>query len=167
MKKEARKQIIKRGNKKKFNLKVFVFSFVTILIVAFLGSLFTDTGSWYNTIKPSITPPNIVFPIAWTTLFILIALSMYFSWVNAKDNQKDRVTLFYAINLILNILWTVIFFGMKQTGVALFEIAVLWISVLSLMIINWKISKTATWLLLPYLLWISFATLLNILIVFA
>ncbi|MCX6741875.1 MAG: tryptophan-rich sensory protein [Candidatus Pacearchaeota archaeon] len=167
MKKGARKQIIKRGNKKKFNLKVFVFSFVAVLIVAFLGSLFTDTGSWYDTIKPSITPPNIVFPIAWTTLFILIALSMYFSWINAKDNQKDRVTLFYAINLILNILWTVIFFGMKQTGVALFEIAVLWISVLSLMIINWKISKTATWLLLPYLLWISFATLLNILIVFA
>jgi tryptophan-rich sensory protein len=167
MKKRRVKQRLKRGNKKKFNLKVFIFSFVIVLIVAFLGSLFTDTGSWYNAIKPGITPPNIVFPIVWTTLFALISLSIYFSWTNAKDEQKDRVIIFYAINLILNILWTVFFFGMKQTGIALFEIAVLWISVLSLMIINWKISKTATWLLLPYLLWVSFATLLNVLIVFA
>jgi translocator protein len=153
--------------KKKFNLRVFIFSFVIVLVVAFIGTLFNDIGPWYNAIKPSITPPNIVFPIAWTVLFVLIALSMYFSWTNATEEQEDKVIIFYAINLILNVLWTAIFFGMKQTGIALFEIVVLWISILALMIVNWKINKTATWLLLPYLLWVSFATLLNVLIVFA
>lgn len=165
MKKKVENKIEK--TKKKFDVKVFIISFLIVLIVAFLGSLFTDTGTWYDSIKPGITPPSFVFPIAWTTLFVLIALSMYFSWIKANDQQRNKIMVFYLINFILNILWSAIFFGMKQTSLALFEIVVLWMSILSLMIVNWRINKTATWLLLPYFLWVSFATLLNILIVLA
>jgi translocator protein len=162
-KRQVKKQ---RKIKKKFRTDVFITSLLLVIITAFLGNLFTDIGPWYDSIKPSITPPKILFPIAWTTLFVLIALSIYFSWTHLKEKQKASVATLYGVNLILNVLWSAIFFGMKEPGIALLEVVVLWCTILLLMIKNWKISKAATWLLLPYLLWVSFATLLNVLIVF-
>ena len=146
---------------------LLIISVLAVVVTAAIGSLFTDTGSWYNSIKPSITPPNIVFPIAWTTLFVLIAISMYFSLSNSNKKQKTKVSIMFSINLVLNVLWTLFFFGLKNPLLALVEIIVLWLSILALMLITWKMSKLSSWLLLPYLLWVAFAALLNILIVIA
>ncbi|MFH1823244.1 MAG: TspO/MBR family protein [archaeon] len=149
--------------KKKHNLALII-SFVTIFLVAFIGSFLTDSkSSWYESIKPSITPPNFVFPIAWTTIFILLAFSLYFSWVHLKDQKK--VILFYGINFVLNILWSLFFFTLKNPTLALVDIVPLWVSILGLFLINWKKNKISSWLVLPYLLWVTFATILNVLMV--
>lgn len=157
---------------KKFNLKVFIICLLVVfLIVGGIGSLFTSSNTntaWYSSIKPSITPPNWVFPIAWNILFLLITFSLYFAWVNSKNKeQKKKVALIFGINFILNILWSVLFFGLKYTRLAFIEIILFWISILTMILITRKITKKSSWLLLPYLVWVAFASVLNYLAAFA
>lgn len=150
--------------KKKRNVKILIISIVIVYFVAFLGSLFTSANTdsdWYRSIKPSITPPNFVFPIVWNVLFFLIGLSLYFSWTSSNKKDKGNIIFFYGLNFILNVLWSVFYFGFRNPGLAFFEIIVLWLSILSLIIINWGINKKASWLLVPYLLWVAFASVLN------
>jgi len=139
------------------NWKILITSFVLVYLTAFLGSLFTDTGSWYESIKPSITPPGYIFPIVWNILFFLIAISLYLAWI-----KKQPLT-FYFVNLILNLAWSAIFFGLKMPLLAFFELILLWISIIFLIKINWR--KTSGYLLIPYLLWVTFAGVLNFLII--
>jgi translocator protein len=143
-----------------------ILSFVIVIIVAFLGSLFTapSTGSqWYQQIKPSITPPNFLFPIAWTVLFILIALSLYFIWTSAKKEDKPKIVWIYGINFILNILWSALFFGLRNPVLAFIEIIIFFISIIFMMILTFRIDQKAGWLLVPYLVWVAFALILNLL----
>lgn len=142
----------------KINWKILIKSIVMVYLVAFLGSLFTSTGSWYESIKPSITPPNYVFPIVWNTLFFLLALSIYFAW-------NKRSLIIYKINLILNLAWSAIFFGLKMPLLAFFDLILLWISIIYLIKINWKSNRISSYLLIPYLLWVTFAGVLNFLII--
>jgi benzodiazapine receptor len=156
---------------KKFNLGVFIICLLVVfLIVGGIGSLFTSSNTnttWYSSIKPSLTPPNWVFPIAWNLLFLLISFSLYFAWMNSKNKeQKKKVALVFAINFILNILWSVLFFGLKLTQLAFFEIILFWFSILAVMLIVNKISRKSSWLLVPYLLWVAFASVLNYLAAF-
>ena len=153
--------------KPKLNARALIFSFVIVFIVAFMGSLFTDIGPWYESVKPSITPPSFVFPIAWTILFILIALSLYFALVNSKNKgQKKKIAWVYGLNFILNILWSLLFFTLKKPKLAFAEIIILWLSIAGMILVSWKIDKKAGWLLLPYLLWVAFASVLTFLIAF-
>lgn len=148
---------------KKINCKLLSIAFISVIIVAFIGSLFTSSATktqWYQEIKPSITPPNLVFPIAWSILFFLIALAFYFTLL--KGN-KSKVSLVFVINFILNILWSILYFGLKKPSFAFIEIIILWFSILYLVIFSFKIDKKAGWFLLPYLLWVSFAAILNFL----
>ncbi len=137
---------------------VFVLCLIVVFIVAGIGSLFTDTGTWYESIKPSIAPPNYVFPIVWTLLFYLIAVALYFSWLTL---DKNKVAIYYGINLILNILWSYLFFFMKNPMFAFLEMIVLWFSITFLIGFNWKKCRKASYFLIPYLLWVSFALILN------
>ena len=152
---------------KKFNLKVFIICIVVVFGTAFFGTLFTspNTGTdWYESIKPAITPPNWVFPIVWNILFLLIAISLYLSWTDAKNkDMKKKVALLFAVNLILNGLWSVLYFGLRNPLYAFIEIIFLWISILALVVGVYKINKKASYLLWPYLLWVSFAAVLNFL----
>ncbi len=158
----------KAKNKPKYcDIKVVVASFLAVFATALIGSLFTDTTGWYESIKPAITPPNFIFPIAWTILFIFIGVSIYLSWTNATKNEKAGIAAFFSINLILNILWSVFFFGMKNPSLSFADIILLWFSIIFLIKTTWKISRLSAWLLLPYALWVSFAALLNYLIAFA
>ncbi len=158
----------KAKNKPKYcDIKVVIASFLAVFATALIGSLFTDTTGWYESIKPAITPPNFIFPIAWTILFILIGVSIYLSWTNAAKNEKAGIAAFFSINLILNILWSVFFFGMKNPSLSFADIILLWFSIIFLIKTTWKISRLSAWLLLPYALWVSFAALLNYLIAFA
>lgn len=141
-------------------------SFLAVIVISVIGSFFTDTSGWYESVKPSITPPNFVFPIVWTTLFMLMAVAIYFAYVNATKTQKQKVIIWFAVNLILNVLWSFLFFGMHLPKLAFINLLLLWLSILIIINLCWKISKISSWLLVPYLLWVSFAGILNYLIAF-
>lgn len=134
-------------------------------VAAISGVLFTVTGegSWYRQInKPSWNPPGWVFGPVWTTLYILMGIALYLVWKsNANAAVKRPAITLWAIQLVLNFFWTVIFFGAQQPGWAFLEIIVLWISILLTILAFARIHKTAAWLMVPYLLWVSFATVLT------
>jgi len=141
---------------------VLAVCFLIVILVAYLGSMFTSKGTnsqWYESIKPKITPPNWVFPIAWGILFFLIALSLYFAWTNSGN--KKIIIIIFAINFILNILWSLFYFGLKNPGVAFFNIVLLLISIGSMIFMLWRINLTSSVLLIPYFLWVGFASILN------
>ena len=167
MRKRAMK---KRREKKGLNWKVLVLCLALTYIVGFVGSLFTSQGAnseWYESIKPSITPPNYIFTIIWDILFFLVALSLYFAWTGAKDDKKkEQITLAFGMNFLLNILWSAIFFGMKNPLIALGEIKLLSLSIIWMGLVCWRANKLATFLLIPYLAWVYFAGVINFIIVF-
>ena len=150
----------KESSFKKLNWKIFIVCLIILAAVAYIGSTLTVIGSWYESVKPSIAPPNIVFPIVWTVLFYLIAVSLYYSWIEHEKNKK-KVIIFYGVNFILNILWSYLFFKLQSPRLALLEIFILWISIFALIGFNWKRSRKAAYFLIPYLLWVSFAIILN------
>lgn len=153
----------------KINWKILISTLVIVYLVAFLGGLFTSPNTsteWYESIKPSITPPNWVFPVVWNILFFLIGLSLYFVWTKSKQKDKIRITCVFGINFILNILWSVIYFGLKNLSLAFFELIILWGSIWMMIFVTYKISKLSAWLLVPYLIWVAFAGLLNFLSAF-
>jgi tryptophan-rich sensory protein len=158
--------MVKKRRKKqsKYKFSVFLLSFAFVIVAAFLGSLFTSSevnSAWYQSIKPSITPPNFVFPIAWTTLFILIALSMFFSLSKSKKEDKRKIYTIFTINLILNVLWSVLFFGMHNPSTAFLCLIALWYSIFMMIVALLKINKPAAYMLIPYYLWVTFAGILN------
>lgn len=154
---------------KKFSWKIFVICLVLVYLIAFIGSIFTSektNSSWYENIKPDITPPNYVFPIVWNILFFLIGVSLYTAWTNSKIKHKKKIALVFGINFFLNILWSIFYFGLENPKLAFAEITVLWFSILAMIFTTWKISRRASYLLIPYLLWVSFAIILNYLSAF-
>ncbi len=156
--------------KKRINWKILVLSLIIVYAVAGIGSIFTSgsvNSSWYQQIRPSITPPNFVFPIVWNVLFFLIGLSLYFNWINIKSKeQKGNIIMVFGINFILNILWSLLYFGLKNPSLAFFELILLWMSIFLMIKTSFKINKTAAYLLVPYLIWVSFAGILNYLSAF-
>lgn len=135
--------------------------------VAILGASLTDIGPWYQALnKPSWQPPDWLFGPAWTLIFALTALSGVISW-RATRRRADREWLIglFALNGFLNILWSLLFFRLRRPDWALAEVALLWISVLLLVVVTGRHSGTARWLLLPYLIWVAFAGWLNLAIV--
>ena len=148
--------------KKIFKLAISIF---IPLIVGFLGSFFTSSSvnSWFLTLnKPSFNPPNWVFAPAWTILYILIGLSFYLVWEKNFGKEKQKVIAVYALQLFLNFLWSLSFFGLRNPLLGLINIIVLWLVIIANLIVFFKVSKKASYLLIPYLLWVSFASVLNI-----
>lgn len=155
--------------KKRVNWKILVISLLIVYAVAFIGSIFTSTNTnseWYQEIKPSITPQNYVFPIVWNFLFLLISFSLYFAWVNSRKRDKIKIVLVFGINFVLNILWSVFFFAIKKPNLAFFELIIFWVSILLMIFTTWKIDKKSSWLLVPYLVWVTFAGIFNYLVAF-
>jgi len=159
---------MKKG--RKINWKLLIFCFIIVYSVAFIGSIFTSrnlSDGWYQSVKPAITPPNFVFPIVWNVLFFLIALSLYFALSSAKNKKLElKLKLVFGINFLLNVLWSVFFFGLKNPTLAFFELIIFWISIILMIYTIWKIEKKSALFLFPYLLWVSFAGILNYLIAF-
>ncbi|MCX8159121.1 MAG: tryptophan-rich sensory protein [Candidatus Pacearchaeota archaeon] len=154
--------------KQGFNLKIAFYSAIVIAFTMIAGSLFTNVSSgWYESIKPiGITPPNYVFQIVWTILYILIWISMTLSITNAKGNLKIRIIELFGINLLFNILWSFLFFNLHLVKIAFFDLILILLSTLALINICWKVSKLSSWLLLPYALWLTYAGFLNFIIAF-
>lgn len=130
-----------------------------------IGSVFTAPAipGWYADLtKPALNPPAWVFGPVWTTLFALMGVAAFLVWKKGLDRKDARIALcLFIIQLVLNTLWSIIFFGLHSLGGALIEIIFLWLAILATIISFFNISKTAAWLLVPYLLWVSFATYLN------
>jgi tryptophan-rich sensory protein len=119
--------------------------------------------NWYRYLnKPSFSPPNWVFGPVWTVLYFMMGVSAYLIWVKGLKNKKVKVALIYfLIQLFLNFIWSILFFGLRSPLLALIDIIILW-SMIVLTIRKFiTISKPASYLLVPYLTWVSFATLLN------
>ncbi|MFA6307736.1 MAG: TspO/MBR family protein [Patescibacteria group bacterium] len=130
-----------------------------------IGSAFTFTGidSWYQYLnKPSFNPPSWIFGPVWTTLYILMGIALYLIWQEGlkKAFVKNSFILF-VVNLVLNSLWSIAFFGLQNPALAFLVIVLLWVSILVLIIRFYRINKLASYLLIPYLLWVSFASVLN------
>jgi len=148
----------------KINFKVIILCLVIVYSVAFVGSIFTsgNTGSqWYLENKPSITPPNFIFPIVWNILFFMIALSLYFVWIKSDKKQKKKVALVFGANLFLNVLWSFLFFTLQKPLFAFFELLLLLATIVLMIYVTWKINRKASYLLVPYFLWVCFAGVLN------
>jgi benzodiazapine receptor len=131
-----------------------------------VGGIFTaqSVKTWYVTLeKPFFNPPSWLFGPAWTLLYLMMGISLYLVWTaKAKAGSKRLAVAAFAVQLALNALWSFIFFGMKAPLAAFIELAVLWVFILLTMIAFKPISRTAAWLLLPYILWVSFAGVLNL-----
>lgn len=126
-----------------------------------IGSFFTrsSVSTWYTTLaKPSFNPPSWLFAPVWTLLFLLMGVALYLLWTNEAPWQ---VMALFGLQLVLNILWSALFFGMRAPGAAFIEIIVLWLAILATAILAYKVSPTAAYLLIPYLVWVAFAAVLN------
>ena len=131
-----------------------------------IGSLstFKAIPTWYPSLKkPKYTPPDWVFGPVWTTLYILMGLSVFLVWQQGLSTEGVLLAfILFWVQLILNALWSIIFFGMKSKGGGIIVIVVLWILILVTIITSFQVSVWAGVLLIPYILWVSIATYLNV-----
>jgi translocator protein len=137
------------------------------VLFAWIGAALTDLGPWYVRLaKPSFQPPDALFGPAWTLIFALCATSAVRGWsaMNGSHARRRLVLLFIA-NLLLNALWSLLFFTLKRPDWALMEVVVLWLSILVLIRKLAPCERPAAWMLVPYLAWVSFASVLNLAIV--
>ncbi|HLD57865.1 MAG TPA: TspO/MBR family protein [archaeon] len=146
------------------NILKLVISVVICEAVGLVGSIFTlpSIGSWYSGLqKPAFTPPNWLFAPVWTVLFLLMGVSLYLL-VEKKVNKDIKIGLvIFGVQLGLNLLWSILFFGLHSLFFSLIEIMVLWVSILATMIWFWRIRRVAGYLLVPYICWVTIAALLN------
>ena len=159
----------KKVNFPKIDFLKLVISIFLPLIAGFIGSVFTTSSitTWYAALnKPSFNPPNWIFGPVWTILYLLMGISLYLIWSKGIKKRSSKTALVvFLIQLALNSLWSILFFGLKSPFLAFIEIIILWFMILATIINFYRISKIASYLLIPYLLWVSFAFVLNFSIV--
>lgn len=130
-----------------------------------IGSLFTTPSipGWYASLaKPAFNPPSWVFAPVWTLLFLLMGVAVFLVWRKGTGIRQVRSALYvFAGQLVLNVLWSILFFGLHSPLAAFCEIIVLWLAICWTIVSFNRVSKAAAWLLMPYIFWVSFATLLN------
>lgn len=134
-------------------------------LVAFFGSLatFSSIATWYAHLnKPFFNPPNFIFGPVWSVLYALMAISLFLVWNKGLKHKKVKAAFeVFILQLLLNLLWSLVFFGLHLPYVGLLVIIALWISIFYTLSLFKKISVTAYWLLVPYIAWVSFAMILN------
>jgi tryptophan-rich sensory protein len=146
------------------NIIRLIISVAIPLIVGGISGYATSSNisSWYAYLnKPSFNPPNYLFGPVWTVLYLLMGVSLYLVWTSPEGKQKTTALLVFTFQLLLNFAWSFIFFYFHETGLALVEIIVLWMSILLMIVLFFRINRTAAYLQIPYFLWVSFATVLN------
>jgi tryptophan-rich sensory protein len=121
---------------------------------------------WYaDLVKPKLAPPNWIFAPVWTILFVLMGVAAFLVWKKGLDRKDVKIALgIFVGQLVLNTLWSIIFFGLRSPGSAFIEIIFLWVAILATIISFARISRPAAWLLVPYILWVGFASYLNFMI---
>lgn len=147
------------------NAVKLIIAIVVCEIAGIIGSLFTVSAipTWYATlVKPVLNPPSWVFGPVWTTLYALMGIAAFLIWRQGLDRKDMRKALgVFLLQLVLNVIWSIIFFGLHSPSWAFVNIVALWLAIIWTMTMFYKISRPAMWLLLPYILWVSFASYLN------
>lgn len=132
---------------------------VLVFIAASTGAIFKP-GDWYEQLeKPRWNPPKWAFPVVWTILYILIAIAGWLVW---RVDQTSPAIYFWAAQWVFNAAWSWLFFGLKRMRWGLVDISLLWVSALGFIFTAWPVAPLASWLFVPYLLWISVAGMLNL-----
>ena len=128
-----------------------------------LGALATKLGPWYfSLIQPPWKPPDWSFGVIWTIIFVLSALAWMVTFEsNPTQTQKNRITIFFILNGIFNVLWSVFYFRMHHPDWSFIEAFFLWGSVLAIILVMWPIRRVAAYLMIPYLIWVTIAMRLN------
>jgi len=149
----------------KSNTIKLILSLILPLSIGAFAGMFTSEAipGWYATLnRPSFNPPNWLFGPVWTTLYLLMGISFYMIWKQEKSKERDLALLFFFIQLALNFAWSFIFFYFNKIGFAFAEIVLLWLSIVLMMIRFYKIKPITAYINIPYLLWVSFASMLNL-----
>lgn len=136
--------------------------FVAVAFLPSLGALLVETGGWYEALnKPLWNPPSRVFGPVWTLLYLMIGLAGYFAWTRGRPDERRAVFTVYGAQLVLNALWSPLFFGLHRPDWALASLILLWFSILLCIGLFSQRSRLAAGLLMPYFIWVSFAGALN------
>jgi len=147
------------------NRKKHILGFIGWLVGCFaaasLGAIFMP-GEWYATLKkPSWNPPGWIFGPVWSALYTMMAVAAWLVWRRSGFAAQGRPLALFLAQLILNAAWTPLFFGLHRPGIAFVEIVFLWLAIAATLAVFAPVSRVAAWLLAPYLVWVSFATMLN------
>ena len=146
------------------SIQKLIISIVATVGIGSLGGIFTiaEIPNWYAGLnKPSFNPPIWLFGPVWTSLYTMMGVSFYLIWKQPKTETRKKAIQLFVIQFVLNFFWSIIFFSLHAIGAATIEIIVMWIFILLTIIQFSKLSKTAAWLLVPYIAWVSFATVLT------
>lgn len=151
--------------------QLFLKLIIAILVsqlAGILGAFFTTPSipTWYATLsKPEFAPPNWIFGPVWITLYTLMGIAAFLVWRKGLKRREVKSALsIFVGQLVLNTLWSLLFFGLRSPAAAFVEIVALWLTIFAMIIAFEKISRPAAWLLVPYILWVSFAGYLNYMI---
>jgi translocator protein len=142
-----------------------IISIIIVFLAGAVGTVYTlqEITTWYVSLtKPSWTPPNWAFGPIWSTLYVLIGISLFLVWREGLDRKDVRLAiLVFAVQLVLNVVWSLVFFATHNIFGGLVLVILLWISILVNIIVFYRISKPAGLILIPYLIWVSIASYLN------
>ncbi len=147
-----------------FDIAMLVVAIAICFAAAGLGSMATASGldDWFADLeKPSFNPPNWIFAPVWTILYLMMAVAAWLVWQQAGFRNARLALSWFVVQLGLNLFWSVLFFGMREPGLAAIEMVLLWISIAVTISVFARHRPLAAWLMAPYLLWVSFAALLN------
>jgi len=142
----------------------FLVSLLLPLGIGAIAGLFTAKAipGWYALLnKPSFNPPNWVFGPVWTTLYIVLGISLFLIWKLESGRERNQAILIFMVQLLLNFAWSFCFFYFKMIGVALIDIVVLWFAIAVMIFRFYKLNPLAAYINIPYLLWVTFASVLN------
>jgi tryptophan-rich sensory protein len=148
------------------NLQLFklLASIVLPLGIGAFAGMFTAEAvpEWFESLnKPSFSPPNWLFGPVWTALYLLMGISLFLIWKQNPSKERNLAILVFALQLALNLAWSFLFFYFHLIDFALVEIIVLWITIITMLVLFYKIKPLAAYINIPYLLWVTFATILN------
>ncbi|QZY55078.1 TspO/MBR family protein [Crassaminicella profunda] len=148
---------------KKNLLALIVCIFIPELTGILSGFLTRDSyGKYQNLIQPDFVPPSWIFPIAWIILYLLMGIASYRIWMlGAEKRQVKNALFYYGLQLLFNFFWSILFFGVGLRGLALIELLVLLMLIIITFVKFYKLDKTAGYLMIPYILWVAFAAILN------
>jgi translocator protein len=140
-------------------------SLLIVSVAAAIGSLVTypNIAGWYADLnKPFFNPPNWIFGPVWTVLYVCMGLALYLVWARRTKHSKEAAYVAFACQLGLNVLWSIVFFGLHHTVLGVAVILVLFMTIIITNRLFWPLSRLAAWLLVPYSLWVCYATALNV-----
>jgi tryptophan-rich sensory protein len=149
---------------KKSNVTKLIISILIPLALGAIAGRFTAQAvpEWYASLsRPSFNPPSWIFGPVWTVLYILLGISLYLIWRQNPDKERNNALRIFSLQMFLNFIWSFVFFYFNHIGLALIIIIGLWLSIVFMLISFYKLKPLATYINIPYLLWVTFASVLN------